>query len=104
MDDFGTGYSSLSYLTKLPFDQLKIDQSFIRNIGINDLDNIIIKTIIGMGESLNMRVIAEGVETEQQLDFLLKHQCDYFQGFLFSQPIVLNAFEDLVVSQHSSST
>lgn len=104
MDDFGTGYSSLSYLTKLPFDQLKIDQSFIRNIGINDLDNIIIKTIIGMGESLNMRVIAEGVETEQQLDFLLKHQCDYFQGFLFSQPIVLNAFENLVVSQHRPST
>ncbi len=99
MDDFGTGYSSLSYLSKLPFSQLKIDQSFVRNIGINDLDNNIIKTIIGMGESLNMRVIAEGVETPAQREFLLQHLCDYFQGYLFSKPLVLNEFEDLVISQ-----
>jgi len=101
MDDFGTGYSSLSYLSKLPFDQLKIDQSFVRNININDLDNSIIRTIIGMGESLNMKVIAEGVETPVQRDFLLQHRCDYFQGYLFSKPVVLNEFEDLVSAKRT---
>ncbi len=98
MDDFGTGYSSLSYLTKLPFDQLKIDQSFTRNVGINGDDNALIKTIIGMSESLNLRVIAEGVETEAQRDFLMQHHCENFQGYLFSKPIVLSEFEQLVLS------
>jgi len=93
MDDFGTGYSSLSYLTQLPFDQLKIDQSFVRNIGVKSTDEIIIQTIIGMGRNLGMQVIAEGVETEEQRAFLERHNCHAFQGYLFGRPVHLAEFE-----------
>jgi EAL domain-containing protein (putative c-di-GMP-specific phosphodiesterase class I) len=93
MDDFGTGYSSLSYLTQLPFDQLKIDQTFVRNIGVKSTDEIIIQTIIGMGRNLGMQVIAEGVETEQQRAFLDHHNCHAYQGFLFGKPVHLAEFE-----------
>jgi len=84
MDDFGTGFSSLTYLTQLPFKQLKIDQSFVRNIGIKPRDDVIVKTITLMASSLEMEVIAEGVETESQRDFLEKNDCFLFQGYLFS--------------------
>jgi EAL domain-containing protein (putative c-di-GMP-specific phosphodiesterase class I) len=93
MDDFGTGYSSLSYLTQLPFDQLKIDQSFVRNIGVKSTDEIIIQTIIGMGSNLGMQVIAEGVETEDQRAFLERHNCHAYQGYLFGKPVHLAEFE-----------
>jgi len=93
MDDFGTGYSSLAYLTQLPFDQLKIDQSFVRNIGVKSTDEIIIQTIIGMGRNLGMQVIAEGVETEEQRTFLEQHNCHAYQGFLFGNPVHLAEFE-----------
>jgi len=93
MDDFGTGYSSLSYLTQLPFDQLKIDQTFVRNIGVKSTDEIIIQTIIGMGRNLGMQVIAEGVETEQQRAFLDHHNCHAYQGFLFGKPVHLAELE-----------
>ncbi|TSA49561.1 MAG: EAL domain-containing protein, partial [Nitrosomonadales bacterium] len=96
MDDFGTGYSSLSYLTQLPLDQLKIDQSFIRNIGIKPGDAIIVQTIIGMAVSLGMGVIAEGVETEAQRAFLEQHGCSLCQGYLFSKPVPLKEFEQLM--------
>ncbi len=93
MDDFGTGYSSLSYLTQLPLDQLKIDQSFVRNIGVKHSDAVIIQTIIGMAHNLEMEVIAEGVETENQRAFLERHGCRLFQGYLFGKPVPIEAFE-----------
>jgi diguanylate cyclase (GGDEF)-like protein/PAS domain S-box-containing protein len=96
LDDFGTGYSSLSYLTKLPLSQLKIDQSFVRNIGINDSDSIIIKTIIGMSQSLGFEVVAEGVESQHQYDFLEALGCQMFQGYLFSRPVAVVEFEGLL--------
>lgn len=96
MDDFGTGYSSLSYLTKLPLNQLKIDQAFIRNMGRKNSDAIIVQTIIGMTRNLDIDVIAEGVETEIQRDFLKLHDCNVYQGYFFSKPIPLNDFEQLL--------
>ena len=93
LDDFGTGQSSLSYLTRLPLDQLKIDQSFVRNIGIQHTDALIVQTIIGMAQSLGIDVIAEGVETEQQRAFLEKHGCSLWQGYLFSRPVPIDELE-----------
>ena len=87
IDDFGTGYSSLSYLRKFPLDALKIDQSFVRQITTVPDETIIVRAIIGMGRSLNLRVIAEGVETPDQLEFLKAHQCEEAQGYYFSRPI-----------------
>jgi diguanylate cyclase (GGDEF)-like protein len=93
IDDFGTGFSSLSYLTKLPLDQLKIDQTFIRNMCMNDRDAVVVQTIIGMANNLGIEVIAEGVELETQRAFLEKHQCNLCQGYLFSKPLPLEDFE-----------
>ncbi len=92
MDDFGTGYSSLSYLTQLPLNQLKIDQSFVRHIGTKTSDATIIQTIIGMAENLGMEVIAEGVETKEQRDFLEANGCHMYQGYLFGKPVPLDEF------------
>jgi len=92
IDDFGTGYSSLSYLALLPLDQLKIDQSFVCNLPGRRNDATIARTIITMGQGLAMHVVAEGVETEEQREFLATHGCNGFQGFLFSRAI---APEDL---------
>jgi len=96
MDDFGTGYSSLSYLTRLPLDQLKIDQSFIHNLPESSNDAVIVQTIITMARSLELAVIAEGVETEAQRQFLVQHGCPVFQGYLFSKPVALAQFEKLL--------
>ncbi|MGD0961024.1 MAG: PAS domain S-box protein, partial [Methylomonas sp.] len=96
MDDFGTGYSSLSYLTRLPLDQLKIDQSFIRNLPDNANDAAVVQTIITLAKSLKLGVIAEGVETEMQRQFLKEHGCPTYQGYLLSKPIALEAFEQLI--------
>jgi len=93
MDDFGTGYSSLSYLKQLPLDQLKIDQSFVRDIAMNNDDAVMIKAIIDMAQNFRMDVIAEGVETEEQLDFLKLNGCMSYQGYLFSKPVPLDEFE-----------
>ncbi|MGR9117517.1 MAG: putative bifunctional diguanylate cyclase/phosphodiesterase [Gammaproteobacteria bacterium] len=93
MDDFGTGYSSLSSLKKLPIDQLKIDQSFVRNIDTDPDDAIIVQTIIAMANNLGMAVIAEGVETERQKTFLIQHNCRQFQGYLFGRPVPIEQFE-----------
>ena len=86
IDDFGTGYSSLSYLKKLPFDKLKIDYSFIKDITTNPDTKTIVKTIIGMSKDLDLDVIAEGVETLQQIDVLKKMGCNKFQGYYFDKP------------------
>ncbi len=94
LDDFGTGYSSLAYLSRLPLDQVKIDQSFVRNIGVTGADEVIIQTILGMAENLSLEAIAEGVETEEQLDFLRRSGCTYFQGYLFGRPIPIDDFHN----------
>lgn len=96
MDDFGTGYSSLAYLTQLPLDQLKIDQSFISNLGVKGSDAVIVQTIIGMANNLSIEVIAEGVETEAQRFFLEQHNCQLCQGYLFSSPVPIEQFERLL--------
>ncbi|MEO8039552.1 MAG: EAL domain-containing protein [Betaproteobacteria bacterium] len=96
LDDFGTGYSSLSYLKRLPIEQLKIDRSFIRDLAVDADDAMIVQAIIGMARNLRLDVIAEGVEDERQLEFLRVNGCFAFQGFLFSQPLVLEEFETLV--------
>ncbi len=88
IDDFGTGYSSLSYLKRFPVDTLKIDCSFVRDVNTNADDAAIVSAIIGMGHNMNLKVIAEGVERPEQLDFLRDHQCDVIQGYLFSQPLM----------------
>jgi diguanylate cyclase (GGDEF)-like protein/PAS domain S-box-containing protein len=87
IDDFGTGYSSLSYLRKFPVDALKIDQSFIRQISTGGDDTVIVSAVISMAHSLKLRVVAEGVETFEELEFLRAHQCDEAQGFYFSRPV-----------------
>jgi diguanylate cyclase (GGDEF)-like protein/PAS domain S-box-containing protein len=87
LDDFGTGYSSLSYLRKYPIDALKIDQSFVSHINAAGDDASIVTAVISMARSLNLRVVAEGVETSEQLTFLQTHRCDQAQGFLFSKPV-----------------
>ncbi|TAJ78444.1 MAG: EAL domain-containing protein [Gallionellaceae bacterium] len=96
MDDFGTGYSSLSYLTQLPLNQLKIDQSFVSHIGAKTSDATIIQTIIGMAVNLGIEVIAEGVETQEQRDFLEAHGCTLYQGYLFGRPVPLEEFSVLL--------
>jgi EAL domain-containing protein (putative c-di-GMP-specific phosphodiesterase class I) len=96
VDDFGTGYSSLSYLTRFPIDSLKLDQSFVRNIVTGTNDAIVISSVIRMAKSLKQGVIAEGVETIEQLAFLRAHGCDEGQGYYFSRPAAAQQFAHLL--------
>ena len=96
VDDFGTGYSSLSYLRKFSVDALKIDQSFVRQITTAPEETTIVTAVIGMGRSLKLRVVAEGVETQAELAFLQAHECDEAQGYYFSKPVAPLQFAELL--------
>jgi EAL domain-containing protein (putative c-di-GMP-specific phosphodiesterase class I) len=98
LDDFGTGYSSLNYLKRFPIDELKIDQSFVRDLTVDPDDAAIAISIITLAHSLRRRVIAEGVETEAQLAVLQRHNCDAIQGYLFARPMPAERFMELLAS------
>ena len=92
IDDFGTGYSSLNYLNRLPVDELKIDQSFVRNVSTAADHAVIVDTIIAMAQQLDLKIVAEGIETEAELEYLKSRQCKIFQGYLFSRPVPFDEF------------
>jgi diguanylate cyclase (GGDEF)-like protein len=96
IDDFGTGHSSLNYLRRLPIDDVKIDQSFVRDVITDPNDAAIVGSIVAMTHELNLKLVAEGVETEEQLDFLKDRRCDVVQGFLFSKPMPADAVEQII--------
>ncbi|MCW8998116.1 MAG: bifunctional diguanylate cyclase/phosphodiesterase [Kangiellaceae bacterium] len=103
IDDFGTGYSSLSYLNQMPLSKLKIDRAFVTNIHCNESNYAIVRTIIALSKSLNMKVIAEGIETQDEVDMLKSLNCDQGQGFLFSKPLSVSDFESLYISPNKNS-
>ena len=100
IDDFGTGYSSFNYLKNFPIDYIKIDKSFVSEIMNNEKDAVIVKAIITLAHNLHKEVIAEGVETKEQLDFLKNHQCDISQGYFFSKPLPVDEIEKIYLKQH----
>jgi EAL domain-containing protein (putative c-di-GMP-specific phosphodiesterase class I) len=102
IDDFGTGYSSLSYLKRLPIDTLKIDQSFVRNTPADADDAAIAMLIISMAHSLNLSVVAEGVETEEQMRLLRSQQCDIMQGYLVSRPLPAAAITEMLFARETA--
>jgi EAL domain-containing protein (putative c-di-GMP-specific phosphodiesterase class I) len=102
MDDFGTGYSSLSYLQSFPFDKIKIDQAFISNLESNPQSAAIIRAVIGLGRGLDVPVLAEGVETTNQLAFLSREACDQVQGHLLGRPRPIKEYADLIGSTSMS--
>jgi EAL domain-containing protein (putative c-di-GMP-specific phosphodiesterase class I) len=104
IDDFGTGYSSLAYLKQLPLDQLKINDKFVRDVISDASDAIIVETIILMAKHLGLNVVAEGVETAEQLDFLVEQDCHMFQGYLFSYPLTKIDFVEYLNSKPSEQT
>ncbi|HEX8263519.1 MAG TPA: EAL domain-containing protein, partial [Allosphingosinicella sp.] len=103
MDDFGTGYSSLSYFRMFPFDKVKIDQSFIRDMIDNPQARAIIRSVIGLGRGLGMPVVAEGVETAEQLDALRAEGCDQVQGYWISRPGPIAHFEGVVMKRAANA-
>jgi diguanylate cyclase len=97
LDDFGTGFSSLNYLKKLPIQTLKIDKSFIDNVTLDNREDTVVQAVIAIAQKMGLNIIAEGVETEDQLDFLKKEKCSIVQGYLFSKPLAVEGMEDLLV-------
>jgi EAL domain-containing protein (putative c-di-GMP-specific phosphodiesterase class I) len=103
LDDFGTGYSALSYLRRFPMDRIKIDRSFVNEIDTNQSDAALARAIIGMAHGLNMQVIAEGVETQAQLDLLKHYGCDEAQGYLLAKPMAPAGIPNLASSHFGKS-
>jgi EAL domain-containing protein (putative c-di-GMP-specific phosphodiesterase class I) len=104
IDDFGTGYSSLATLQRFPLDTIKIDRSYIRDIATRGDDGNLTEAIIAMGKSLSVTVVAQGVETKEQADFLRQHACDEFQGFYFNRPMSADQFTELLQAQDAGVT
>lgn len=104
IDDFGTGYSSLATLQRFPLDTIKIDRSYIRDIAARGVDSNLTEAIIAMGKSLSLTVVAQGVETKEQADFLRRHACDEFQGFYFNKPMSVDQFTELLQAQDTGVT
>jgi EAL domain-containing protein (putative c-di-GMP-specific phosphodiesterase class I) len=104
MDDFGTGYSSLSYLQSFPFDKIKIDQSFISNVKSNPQSVAIVRAVIGLAHGLSLPVLAEGVETKAQLDFLAAESCDEVQGYLLGRPHPIMEYSELIGRHEAAET
>jgi predicted signal transduction protein with EAL and GGDEF domain len=96
MDDFGSGYSSLSYLQAFPFDKIKIDRAFVMNLGRNPQSAAIVRAVIGLGHGLEMSIVAEGVETQEQLGFLTEERCDAVQGYFIGKPLPIEQYDALV--------
>jgi EAL domain-containing protein (putative c-di-GMP-specific phosphodiesterase class I) len=94
LDDFGTGFSSLSYLNNLPINEIKIDRSFIDKILLSEQSRSLVKAIIAISESCDMHVVAEGVETEKQFNWLVEHHCDYVQGYYFDKPLSVHVLKE----------
>ncbi len=103
MDDFGTGYSSLAYIHRFPFDMVKIDKAFVKDLGINCEADAIVRTVLDLGKALGLRMLAEGVETELQRDFLNREGCDEVQGFFFSKPLDVEEFRKLLIQESHSN-
>jgi EAL domain-containing protein (putative c-di-GMP-specific phosphodiesterase class I) len=101
MDDFGSGYSSLSYLQSFPFDKIKIDRAFIANLGRNPQSAAIVRSVIGLGHGLQVPVVAEGVETQDQLKFLIEESCDQVQGYFIGRPAPIARYADVVGREHT---
>jgi EAL domain-containing protein (putative c-di-GMP-specific phosphodiesterase class I) len=99
MDDFGTGYSSLSYLQSFPFDKIKIDRAFIMNLGVNPQSAAIVRAVIGLGHGLDVPIVAEGVETGDQLAFLAEEHCDQVQGYYIGKPAPIRQYAVLTGSE-----
>ena len=104
IDDFGIGYSSLAHLKRFPLDAIKVDRSFIKDLMAHREDAAITEAIIAMGKSLKLKVVAEGVETKDQLSFLRKHDCDEMQGYYFSKPVTQNEFAQILQDGKKMST
>jgi EAL domain-containing protein (putative c-di-GMP-specific phosphodiesterase class I) len=103
IDDFGTGYSALAYLKRFPIDELKIDRSFVADIPTNGEDSAIVKAVVAMSHSLDLKVVAEGVETEHQLNYLRNLDCDVIQGHFFCPPLSGNEFAEFVKQNRAST-
>ena len=101
MDDFGIGYSSLSYFERFTFDKVKIDQAFIRNITSSRSSQAIVRAVIGLGQSLGMAIVAEGIETAEQHRVLVEAGCTHLQGFLFSRPVEACRIDEMIQSSYA---